>query len=543
MGTLAVAAAGIKLAQTAMALLNATVAANPWVLAIAAVATFGTAIAALALTSDNTVAELTADAGKLPAAFANAKEQIAADSTEIEASAESARNLIQRLQDMESELGDAAHNTTEWKAVLTALTEVVPDLAGKIDMETGAIEGGTAALLENVNAWEKLAIQQAKQQALSDYLTAIVDAEKELFENQAALAKARAEHGPIYDNIILKEHELAQAQNELSAAMQEAKANGTWTPGMDPRAVPVLGEAAQKVDQLTQECNALKGANREAYTEVDNLTQAVADGEEKVVAAKEAYQGLSETIGDMGSNAHKSGNDVSEAVNAQVETFQNMAAELENLIAVQQAAKEAALQQIESTVHGFEQIAEIVPQSAKDTVEALAKPAGVHGTIRRKHEGGAGKRRIAGGDRRAELTARPKARPFWPVWRPPAMMKWPISTKSFGKISEGKDNLAEIMAAAQTDFETKAQAIQDKVEQHGGGHESGDGGHTGRRRDRAGADRRNQQQYSGTAGRRGTDQRSAGRDQGSVYRVKSAESGDPDNGLYTERSGLGLCSL
>ena len=289
-GTLAVAAAGIKLAQTAMALLNATVAANPWVLAIAAVAAFGTAIAALALTSDNTVAELTADAGKLPAAFTNAKEQIAADSTEIEASAESARNLIQRLQDMESELGDAAHNTTEWKAVLTALTEVVPDLAGKIDMETGAIEGGTAALLENVNAWEKLAIQQAKQQALSDYLTAIVDAEKELFENQAALAKARAEHGPIYDNIILKEHELAQAQNELSAAMQEAKANGTWTPGMDPRAVPVLGEAAQKVDQLTQECNALKGANREAYTEVDNLTQAVADGEEKVEAAKEAYQ-------------------------------------------------------------------------------------------------------------------------------------------------------------------------------------------------------------------------------------------------------------
>ena len=460
-GTLAVAAAGIKLAQTAMALLNATVAANPWVLAIAAVAAFGTAIAALALTSDNTVAELTADAGKLPAAFTNAKEQIAADSTEIEASAESARNLIQRLQDMESELGDAAHNTTEWKAVLTALTEVVPDLAGKIDMETGAIEGGTAALLENVNAWEKLAIQQAKQQALSDYLTAIVDAEKELFENQAALAKARAEHGPIYDNIILKEHELAQAQNELSAAMQEAKANGTWTPGMDPRAVPVLGEAAQKVDQLTQECNALKGANREAYTEVDNLTQAVADGEEKVVAAKEAYQGLSETIGDMGSNADKSGNDVSEAVNAQVETFQNMAAELENLIAVQQAAKEAALQQIESTVHGFEQIAEIVPQSAKDTVEALQSQLVFmeqYGeNMKAAQERGVSPEVIA---TLSDGTAQSAA--ILAGLATASDDEVANINESFGKISEGKDNLAEIMAAAQTDFETKAQAIQDK---------------------------------------------------------------------------------
>lgn len=460
-GTLAVAAAGIKLAQTAMALLNATVAANPWVLAIAAVAAFGTAIAALALTSDNTVAELTADAGKLPAAFTNAKEQIAADSTEIEASAESARNLIQRLQDMESELGDAAHNTTEWKAVLTALTEVVPDLAGKIDMETGAIEGGTAALLENVNAWEKLAIQQAKQQALSDYLTAIVDAEKELFENQAALAKARAEHGPIYDNIILKEHELAQAQNELSAAMQEAKANGTWTPGMDPRAVPVLGEAAQKVDQLTQECNALKGANREAYTEVDNLTQAVADGEEKVVAAKEAYQGLSETIGDMGSNADKSGNDVSEAVNAQVETFQNMAAELENLIAVQQAAKGAALQQIESTVHGFEQIAEIVPQSAKDTVEALQSQLVFmeqYGeNMKAAQERGVSPEVIAA---LSDGTAQSAA--ILAGLATASDDEVANINESFGKISEGKDNLAEIMAAAQTDFETKAQAIQDK---------------------------------------------------------------------------------
>lgn len=460
-GTLAVAAAGIKLAQTAMALLNATVAANPWVLAIAAVAAFGTAIAALALTSDNTVAELTADAGKLPAAFTNAKEQIAADSTEIEASAESARNLIQRLQDMESELGDAAHNTTEWKAVLTALTEVVPDLAGKIDMETGAIEGGTAALLENVNAWEKLAIQQAKQQALSDYLTAIVDAEKELFENQAALAKARAEHGPIYDNIILKEHELAQAQNELSMAMQEAKANGTWTPGMDPRAVPVLGEAAQKVDQLTQECNALKGANREAYTEVDNLTQAVADGEEKVEAAKEAYQGLSETIGDMGANADKSGNDVSEAVNAQVETFQNMAAELENLIAVQQAAKEAALQQIESTVHGFEQIAEIVPQSAKDTVEALQSQLVFmeqYGeNMKAAQERGVSPEVIAA---LSDGTAQSAA--ILAGLATASDDEVANINESFGKISEGKDSLAEIMAAAQTDFETKAQAIQDK---------------------------------------------------------------------------------
>ena len=453
-GTLAVAAAGIKLAQTAMALLNATVAANPWVLAIAAVAAFGTAIAALALTSDNTVAELTADAGKLPAAFTNAKEQIAADSTEIEASAESARTLIQRLQDMESELGDAAHNTTEWKAVLTALTEVVPDLAGKIDMETGAIEGGTEALLRNVDAWKTLALEQAKQDAMTEYYQQVAEAAKELNNNRVNLAKSTAEANAadegrraVLNKLVESEVMTAKQADALLNSRNRLKAYR----GVDAEDIETYNELSKKY----WECSQTAGTYAEAVETGEKAMQEAQGAAEDYAAMLEQVTTSSSSAGDA------TGDGVSEAVAAQVESFKSMAEELDNLIAIQQEAKESALQQIESTVHGFEQIAEIVPKSAQDVMAALESQLvfmNQYGeNMKAAQEKGVSPEVIAA---LSDGTAQSAA--ILAGLATASDEEVANINESFAKVSEGKDSLAEIMAAAQTDFETKAQAIQDK---------------------------------------------------------------------------------
>lgn len=453
-GTLSVAAAAIKLVHTVMTALNGTMLASPWGMAALAVAALGTAIAAFALTSTSDIDNVTEKARKLPEAFESAKEEISAKSDDIIASAEAAKQLIERLQDMEAEMGTAAHETTEWKAVLGALVQTVPELSDKIDLQTGAIEGGTEALLRNVDAWKTLALEQAKQDAMTEYYQQVAEAAKELNNNRVNLAKSTAEANAadegrraVLNKLVESEVMTAKQADALLNSRNRLKAYR----GVDAEDIETYNELSKKY----WECSQTAGTYAEAVETGEKAMQEAQGAAEDYAAMLEQVTTSSSSAGDA------TGDGVSEAVNAQVETFQNMAAELENLIAVQQAAKEAALQQIESTVHGFEQIAEIVPQSAKDTVEALQSQLvfmNQYGeNMKAAQEKGVSPEVIAA---LSDGTAQSAA--ILAGLATASDEEVANINESFAKVSEGKDSLAEIMAAAQTDFETKAQAIQDK---------------------------------------------------------------------------------
>lgn len=453
-GTLSVAAAAIKLVHTVMTALNGTMLASPWGMAALAVAALGTAIAAFALTSTSDIDNVTEKARKLPEAFESAKEEIAAKSDDIIASAEAAKQLIERLQDMEAEMGTAAHETTEWKAVLGALVQTVPELSDKIDLQTGAIEGGTEALLRNVDAWKTLALEQAKQDAMTEYYQQVAEAAKELNNNRVNLAKSTAEANAadegrraVLNKLVESEVMTAKQADALLNSRNRLKAYR----GVDAEDIETYNELSKKY----WECSQTAGTYAEAVETGEKAMQEAQGAAEDYAAMLEQVTTSSSSAGDA------TGDGVSEAVAAQVESFKSMAEELDNLIAIQQEAKESALQQIESTVHGFEQIAEIVPQSAKDTIEALQSQLVFmeqYGeNMKAAQERGVSPEVIAalsdGTMQSAAIMAGLATASEDEVEK--------INT-SFDKVSEGKDSLAEIMAAAQTDFETKAQAIQDK---------------------------------------------------------------------------------
>ena len=453
-GTLSVAAAAIKLVHTVMTALNGTMLASPWGMAALAVAALGTAIAAFALTSTSDIDNVTEKARKLPEAFESAKEEIAAKSDDIIASAEAAKQLIERLQDMEAEMGTAAHETTEWKAVLGALVQTVPELSDKIDLQTGAIEGGTEALLRNVDAWKTLALEQAKQDAMTEYYQQVAEAAKELNNNRVNLAKSTAEANAadegrraVLNKLVESEVMTAKQADALLNSRNRLKAYR----GVDAEDIETYNELSKKY----WECSQTAGTYAEAVETGEKAMQEAQGAAEDYAAMLEQVTTSSSSAGDA------TGDGVSEAVAAQVESFKSMAEELDNLIAIQQEAKESALQQIESTVHGFEQIAEIVPKSAQDVMAALESQLvfmNQYGeNMKAAQEKGVSPEVIAA---LSDGTAQSAA--ILAGLATASDEEVANINESFAKVSEGKDSLAEIMAAAQTDFETKAQAIQDK---------------------------------------------------------------------------------
>ena len=71
--------------------------------------------------------------------------------------------------------------------------ETVPELSDKINLQTGEIDGGTAALKLNTDAWKQNAIEQAKVKALQSQYDAYAATISELEENRIKLTVATKE--------------------------------------------------------------------------------------------------------------------------------------------------------------------------------------------------------------------------------------------------------------------------------------------------------------------------------------------------------------
>jgi len=108
-----------------------------------------------------TVKELTEATRGLNDAIEAGADSMADQMAEVAATANTADLYISKLEQM-GDVGKLdASGAEEYHNVLTLLTQTVPDLADKIDLENNAIEGGTAALREQVDAWQENAKAQA----------------------------------------------------------------------------------------------------------------------------------------------------------------------------------------------------------------------------------------------------------------------------------------------------------------------------------------------------------------------------------------------
>ena len=363
---------GAKVAAAASAMLTAAIPGVNIIMGVAvAVAGVTAAIAALATAAANdavpSVDELTQAAQGMREAMDEANATYDDTVSSTLAAAGVADTYIAKLEEMEAAGVRTEEEHRQYHNTLALLCQVVPDLANYIDLETDTIEGGTAALRANTEAWKQNAMQQAYQEQLtalySQYSAVLIEAE----ENSIGLTKAQYQQEAAnkkYNDTVARMNELwNEAAAEAEAYNQEYYAMTDAT------------------NFLTQEYydlqNSLYDINDEIYTAeqaaknyqkaIEEDQEAVAAAEEEIALAEEAVQNLTAATQDGGEAATEAAAQEQELQTA----ITGVKEEINALVTAYTEAYDAALESISGQYQLWDEAADVVATSAGSINSAL----------------------------------------------------------------------------------------------------------------------------------------------------------------------------
>lgn len=299
--------------------------------------------------------------------------------TQMEAIAETdaqARSLIGSLEEMGDFSGLDAQGQAQYLAALQLIAELVPSTSGLIDLETGAIEGGTAALYANTDAARENAEQQAELNRTRENWDAYELHEEQLGQKRALLTvetdkltRAEAE----YNAMVERQQELRE---EAQAMADEYNAqNGTYLTG--DAFITQVGERQGNLSEFEYLDQQIAGKNQEiqlARTGVQGLTEdiaAQAEAMEEYAYVADEYSASMESMGESYQTAIDGAENLSEAEQNTVDQMTLMSQQLESLEAELTEAMETARSQLDSVVHGFDAIEMPEAVSADELLENL----------------------------------------------------------------------------------------------------------------------------------------------------------------------------
>lgn len=351
----------------------------------------------------------------------------------IEATAGQATTLVDRLD----ELGDVSKlsgaDQQEYLATLQLLKQIMPSAAGAIDTETGAIEGGTAALRENIAAAKANADQVAELDAAKNRYDALAVAQENLAQTRALYTLALYEQSAAE----AKHSELLERQSKIldpnlqewHDLQREIEANAAVLYEADTRAASLNAK-------ITEEAAALENAGTYADDYANKL------------------DAMGQTLGAVADNEDV----ITEAAQRQIDEFQAMSDRLTALQDELLVATEAAREDVERIVSGFGKIEMPEPQSMGDTLENLQSQLEYMETYKKNLEEA---QKLGLSD---ELTkqlsdgSEESAAILQGIVDDGGETIDALNAK-FAEVSTGKEAMATAMAEAQTDFKTKADAI------------------------------------------------------------------------------------
>ena len=115
------------------------------------------------------------------------------NSKSIEAQAALTDRYIDRLNELESQGLTTAESQREYEGIIANLNSMYPDLNAKIDTNTGLLEAGVIKIDNYTQAWRDAAVEQAKQNYLTEIIQDNVTATIELEKAQNALIGVKAQ--------------------------------------------------------------------------------------------------------------------------------------------------------------------------------------------------------------------------------------------------------------------------------------------------------------------------------------------------------------
>lgn len=312
--------------------------AGPIMLGVTAVAALAGGIVAMADAAEDraapSVKELTEAARDMNEALADAKSGFDDSVGSTMATATVAEQYIDRLKELDSVGEKTTAQQQEYHGILMKLVETIPELSSYIDLENDSIDGGTAALEANTDAWVENARAQAYQNELSEIYAKYADVEIERAKRRAELTDAEEaahEATQAYNDALAKQNALyAEAQKKADAYYEET--------GVLRDAEYFLGDEINAVNDEVTDANI---AWIEAATHVTNLKEAIEEDNNALSAADEEIQAVTDAYESLTEATDDSTEATENASRGQTELNTEISNVKERVEALQQAYQEA----------------------------------------------------------------------------------------------------------------------------------------------------------------------------------------------------------
>lgn len=294
----------------------------------------------------------------------NTMEDAQATYEETTAATLAAASVADTYIDKLDEMGDYASLSEEeqkkYHNTLVLLTQVVPELADSINLETNAIDGGTAALRANTEAWKQNAIQQAYQEQLttlySSYAAVLIEAEENSIGlTKAEYAKEEAQRKEA-ETLARMEKLYAEAKAQADAYFEET---GLWTD-----ATAFLSQEywtlQNSLNDIDDEYTVAEKTAKNYQKAMDDDAEAVAAAKAEIALAEEAVMNLTEAMDDGSVSAEEAA-----AGTAEMSTAINSAKEqIDALTEAYQEVYNAALESVQDQYELWDEVEAVVATSA-----------------------------------------------------------------------------------------------------------------------------------------------------------------------------------
>lgn len=338
--------------------------AGPIMLGVTAVAALAGGIVAMADAAEDraapSVKELTEAARDMNEALTDAKSSFDDSVGSTMATATVAEQYIDRLKELDSVGEKTTAQQQEYHGILMKLVETIPELSSYIDLENDSIDGGTAALKANTDAWVENARAQAYQNELSEIYAKYADVEIERAKRRAELTDAEEaahEATQAYNDALAKQNALyAEAQKKADAYYEET--------GVLRDAEYFLGDEINAVNDEVTDANI---AWIEAATHVTNLKEAIEEDNNVLSAADEEIQAVTDAYESLTEATDDSTEATENASRGQTELNTEISSVKERVEALQQAYQEAykaAAESVQGQYALWQQADSIVATSA-----------------------------------------------------------------------------------------------------------------------------------------------------------------------------------
>lgn len=348
-----------------------SVALGPIFAVTAAVAAVTAGIVALATAAANdavpSVSELTEAARGMKDAMDEANTTFESTAAQTAATAEVADQYITKLEEMGDYTRLSEAEQEQYRNTLSLLCELVPELSDLIDVQNGTIEGGTAALRANTEAWKENAEAQAYQEYMNQLAEQYNAVMVEAAENSIGLTKSQLQleaANKKYNDTVAR---MDQLWNEAAA---EAEAYNEEYYAM----IDATNFLSQEYYDLQNSLYDINDEMWEAEQSAKNYQKAIEEDQEAVAAAKEEMELAQEAV-DMLAAATQDGGDAATEAAAQEQELQTaitgVKEEINALVTAYTEAYDAALESISGQYQLWDEAAGVVATSAGTINSAL----------------------------------------------------------------------------------------------------------------------------------------------------------------------------